>query len=226
MKHGAKICWLWISAALLWFAGVELRLGIRAYEANAPAKAAGLGMARFSGTHFAIADFDGDWKPDLAVVETAAPRRAEGNYAIRLRLSAGAEVSFLISAPSGGLHVAAKDVNGDDLPDLVVSSAWTERIVAVLLNQGHGSFSRAEPAAYAAFAREFELFLHGQDQTLSDRLTVASLRYSFDGERVVGSGPAVAIYANSVSAPDSPRQLLSDSHARRGRSPPALIFLA
>jgi len=163
-------------------------------------------LSRLSGIQVAIADFDGDWKPDLAIVETANLRRVQANYAIHLQLSAGSDLSFLISAPDGGVRVAARDVNGDSFPDVVVSSVSDERIVAVLLNDGHGKFSRAEPASYSGTAREPSLFLHGSKQTVGQQFTVASFRSSFDGEGAdadasfVSSSPET-LRASSVSIP-------------------------
>src|SRR5579863_5000175 len=64
---------------------------------------------------FAIADFDGDQKPDLATVEIQNGMSASTTqYSIRFRLSVGTAQSFGVSAPAGGLQIVARDVNGDD----------------------------------------------------------------------------------------------------------------
>src|SRR5207244_6281590 len=49
---------------------------------------------------------------------------------------------------SGGLRIATSDVNGDDMPDLIVSSAWREETLAVLVNDGRGAFSLADPSSF------------------------------------------------------------------------------
>jgi hypothetical protein len=48
----------------------------------------------------------------------------------------------------GGLLIEARDVNGDNAVDLILATAWSNHPVAVLLNNGHGGFSQAEPASF------------------------------------------------------------------------------
>jgi hypothetical protein len=106
---------------------------------------------------FAIADFDGDRTPDLATVELQTSTSAKtARYSIRLRLATGATQLFGVTAPAGGLQIVAQDVNGDSALDVLVSSAWLHKQVAVLLNDGHGNFTLAEPAAFPALASQSE----------------------------------------------------------------------
>jgi hypothetical protein len=106
---------------------------------------------------FAIADFDGDRAPDLATVELQASTSSRTTqYSIRLRLATGATQLFGVTAPAGGLQIVAQDVNGDSALDVLVSSAWLHKQVAVLLNDGHGNFTLAEPAAFPALACQSE----------------------------------------------------------------------
>jgi hypothetical protein len=106
---------------------------------------------------FAIADFDGDRIPDLATVELETSTSATTTqYSIRLRLATGATQLFGVTAPTGGLQIVAQDVNGDSALDVLVSSAWLHKQVAVLLNDGHGNFTLAEPAAFPALACQSE----------------------------------------------------------------------
>jgi hypothetical protein len=95
---------------------------------------------------FAIADFDGDHRPDVASVEPGANGALPTQYQIQLRLSASGRRFIHLNAPPGGLWIEARDVNHDGAVDLVVVTAWRRQPVAVLLNNGHGSFSRIEPA--------------------------------------------------------------------------------
>jgi hypothetical protein len=100
-------------------------------------------------SNFAIADFDGDRKPDLATVEIQKGGSSSSmQYSIRLQLTAGAAQVFGVIAPAGGLQIVARDVNGDDALDVLVSTAWQHKQVAVLLNDGHGKFTLADPAAF------------------------------------------------------------------------------
>lgn len=100
------------------------------------------------GLSFAIADFDGDRRPDVANVQAGDDASGAGSYWIQLQLSGAGRQSIQIDAPSGGLLIEARDVNGDHAIDLVLITAWFRQPVAVLLNDGHGKFSRAEPASF------------------------------------------------------------------------------
>jgi hypothetical protein len=174
------------------------------------------------GIRFAIADFDGDWKPDLAEVETSDFHHFGSNYSVRLHLSASADVSFLVNAPTGGIRLAARDVNGDNLPDLVVSSILDQRVVAVLLNEGHGQFSRAEPAFYLTLAADPDVFLRSSNASIWDNLTLAPARYSFEGECANGSAiPAVPGTGPVIHRNEFVLQIAA-IRGRRGRSPPVL----
>jgi len=104
--------------------------------------------------NFAIADFDGDRRPDLASVEVQTPSSSGATrYSIRLRFASGAGQAFGVIAPAGGLQLMARDVNGDNAPDLLVRTAWQHQRVALFLNDGHGNFTPADPAAFPAAAQ-------------------------------------------------------------------------
>lgn len=105
------------------------------------------------GLPFAIADFDGDQQPDLASVQLGETRSSSGNYVVRFRFSTLGGRYVRVTAPGGGLLVQARDVNGDQLPDLVVASAWRDRPVVILLNKGDGNFSQVDPANYPEVLR-------------------------------------------------------------------------
>jgi hypothetical protein len=102
---------------------------------------------------FAIADFDGDRKPDLATVEMErgiSPARA--HYSIRLKLTSGDSQVLGVIAPAGGLQIVARDVNGDHMLDLLVSTAWQHEQIAVFLNDGHGNFTLAPTGEFSALS--------------------------------------------------------------------------
>jgi hypothetical protein len=97
----------------------------------------------------AIADLDGDGRPDLAIA------RAEGwgpngfQYRIDLDLTTRAGLSsFSVFAQRGGLRIIPRDVNGDWELDLIITSAWSFTPVGVWINDGHGGFTRSDPTAY------------------------------------------------------------------------------
>lgn len=105
------------------------------------------------GLAVAYADFDGDSQPDIAGVQVGRAGAYETEYWIQLRLSAVGSGELALLAPSGGLELDARDVNGDSFPDLVVTTRWLQEPVAVYLNDGRGGFSRVDLARFpSAFA--------------------------------------------------------------------------
>jgi hypothetical protein len=137
---------LWLSLFLLVFAGCSSAEAgdIQSRPAN-PLR---------PGLPFAIADFDGDLRPDLASVQSGANVSGSTDYWIQLRLSAAGRQSIQLLAPAGGLSIEARDVNGDHAVDLVLTTAWFRQPIAIFLNDGHGSFSRVEPSAFPEAFKE------------------------------------------------------------------------
>ncbi|MCU1240092.1 MAG: hypothetical protein JWO71_818 [Candidatus Acidoferrum typicum] len=98
--------------------------------------------------HFAIADFDGDSRPDLATVNVGQTSPRNTRYWIAFHLSGSSSQTVGITAPTGGLQIASRDVNGDTFPDVIVTTAWTNKPVAILLNDGLGNFTSSSPAEF------------------------------------------------------------------------------
>lgn len=126
----------WALGAFCWFLGVSAR-GVAAsgFPAQAP-------------THFAIADFDGDSQPDLASVHVGQSSSRSTHYWIAFQLSGGTGQTVGITAPTGGLQISSRDVNGDSFPDVVITTAWTDTPVAILLNDGFGNFTVSSPSEF------------------------------------------------------------------------------
>jgi len=99
-------------------------------------------------THFAIADFDGDSHPDLASVHVGQSSSRTTRYWIAFHLSGGSAQTVGITAPTGGLQITSRDVNGDSFPDVIVTTAWTNKPVAILLNDGFGNFTASNPSEF------------------------------------------------------------------------------
>ena len=100
-------------------------------------------------SQFAFADFDGDRHPDLATAETIRVSSLRTRYWISFQLSRGRLQTIDVTAPSGGLALVVRDVNGDSALDLVLVTAWRHKPVAVLLNDGAGNFAVADAAKLA-----------------------------------------------------------------------------
>lgn len=186
---------------------------------HAPSALAGPGL------EFAIADFDGDHRPDLATLQTCRDCSAAGSYWIQLQLSAAGPQSIHVFGPPGGLVVEARDVNGDHAVDLVLFTAWSRQPVAVLLNNGHGSFSRAEPGAFLGAFRQFDKSWGSISSRLAENVGVPPK--SQDGS----SSEAVELpYVRSLTGPIPASTLglvVSTSElSYAGRAPPFEVFHA
>jgi hypothetical protein len=178
------------------------------------------------GAQFVIADLDGDRKPDIALVEMANPRSAKTNYSIRLQFGVGTESTIGVNAPLGGLRVAARDVNGDDNVDLILTSNLDARFIEVLLNDGHGNFSVAAPDAYPGLANESHVFLNTPAGPVAGQIAFASVRSSLGEERMPGYDCYTGLSSDSpelTKDQPSPRPV---AYARLGRSPPVLVTLS
>lgn len=101
-----------------------------------------------------IEDFDGDSRPDIAMVSEGRSGSAVDHYRIRFQLSKGGSQNIDLTAPVGGLDISSRDVNGDDFLDVVVTTAATNRPVAVLLNDGAGKFTASDPSAFPGAFRK------------------------------------------------------------------------
>lgn len=136
---------------------------------------------------FVIADLDGDQLPDLASVELGNRKSSQTSYSIRLQFGAGTQSAIGVEAPFGGLRVVARDVNGDDHIDLILTSNLDERFIEVLLNDGHGNFSQAASGDYSEPLNETPFRLNGPFSSRPAQATLASFRSTFSEEGVRSS---------------------------------------
>jgi len=127
-------------------------------------------------SQFAIADFDGDRRPDLATVQVGQSSSWDTHYWIAFQLSSGPRQTLGITAPTGGLQITSRDVNGDDFLDVIVTTAWTNRPVAVLLNDGQGNFRASDPSAFPGAFTTSEKSLASTADEIKDATAVLPSR--------------------------------------------------
>jgi hypothetical protein len=177
--------------------------------------------ARHRGSRFVFADLDGDRKPDMALVETQRQRSNNCDYAVRVRLSAGADSAIGVIGPSGGLRVAVRDVNGDSNLDLIITADLDAGFVEVLLNDGHGNFSLVAPTDFLRKENQIQDAVRVPGDLPSDHGVVAAMSSSRGETDLPPSVSDEALsdepFSRSVLRPSLTRITLS----RSGRSPPA-----
>jgi hypothetical protein len=176
-----------------------------------------------TGRQVALADFDGDIRPDSASVQPASEDFGATTYWIRVQLSKVGLSFIRLDGPAGGLWIQARDVNGDHAIDLVLSTAWQGAPVAVLLNDGHGNFSRAEGSKFpGAFTRSEYPFLAAPPPELIPVGTLPTVRtFALSGSRTLARG---ALPVGSIGARNQTFFSRLASVRSLGRAPPP-IFL-
>lgn len=174
------------------------------------------------GAQFAIADFDGDLRPDLASIQAEPNSSGTTDYWIQLQLSSVGRQLIRIVAPSGGLRIETRDVNGDNTIDLVLAEAWFNQPVAIFLNNGHGGFSRAEPTAFPGTFRENQTNWASATDLATDTIGVPPQ-----------SGSSIRVEENDVLTDRSPARWIPAATIGRtvsaflvsqaGRAPPSEV---
>jgi hypothetical protein len=128
---------------------------------------------------FTIEDFDGDNRPDIATVQEGRSGAVDRYYRIKFQLSSGGSQNIDLTAPMGGLDLNSRDVNGDDFLDVVVTTAGTNRPVAILLNNGAGNFTASDPSEFpGAFHKSYK-FWSGLTEELREASPAFLSRFSF-----------------------------------------------
>jgi len=172
---------------------------------------------------FAIGDFDGDRKPDLAEVQVEKSNSKSTQYSIKVHLTSGSDQSIGVTAPFGGLQIVPRDVNGDNALDLVVSTSFEHQPVAIFLNDGHGNFSRAETSSFPdAFGKSDTKWKTDPTTRSTDALGVppqSNIGLCLQAESL----QCYRLRAHLVPAPNPgflPSALLT---SRAGRAPPSEV---
>ena len=155
---------------------------------------------------FAIDDFDGDLAPDIASVQPISNNSSGTNFIVQLHFGSGKRRSICLTAPWGDARVVARDVNGDRIPDLIISSEWTEQPYAVLINDGNGGFSTVDPSSVQTLARKSKHRLSGPRTQPSETAATSppSAERGFAKTKCIGhSRPTKGLVhrADSVSIP-------------------------
>ena len=178
-----------------------------------------------SNSNFTIADFDGDQKPDLATVEVQKSSSSRTTrYSIRFQLTAGIAQVFGVTAPSGGLQIVARDVNGDNALDVLVTTVLQHEQVAVLLNDGHGKFRLADANEIPAALRENSKRWNSGAIPLCDSSALVRVEYPAGELDRESKFDAPQSYFERVHNSIGQRSIRVSLFSALGRAPPAFIL--
>jgi hypothetical protein len=172
---------------------------------------------------WAIADFDGDNRPDVAI---ANPARKNA-YQLDLQLSANSAEQIALPALSSspfGLHLTPRDVDGDRDLDIVVTNGILRQPVAIWINDGHGVFLQGDLASYPISSGPETFFVPPEGpQKLAHGLFVPVRRFRF-GLPPVG-GLLRTDGCTGILALDRSSLVIATRPAdeRSVRAPPALL---
>jgi hypothetical protein len=171
---------------------------------------------------FTIEDFDGDSRPDIATVLEGPSGAVNIHYRIIFQLSSGGSQNIDLAAPVGGLDLSSRDVNGDDFLDVVVTTAGTNWPVAVLVNDGAGTFTASDPSAFPRAFRKSSHFWRAATEespeaspALSSRSSSSDLGAGNEAFSIPVETQALARRSNRLEAHDVAVSYL-------GRAPPRL----
>jgi hypothetical protein len=179
---------------------------------------------------WAVADFDGDSRPDVAITKTEA-QGAGYVYWLEIELStsrtgdsAQQHPGFPAIAPSMfGLHLTPRDVDGDHDLDIVVTIGFARQPVAVWINDGQGGFEEGDLAAYPALSCLEEFSLSPQSRPESTRVLYDQSRRSWFG--LIVSGLVQLNVASNRRPVPQPGSLISrlPTDRRSARAPPSVL---
>lgn len=105
-------------------------------------------ISPLSGPRFAIADFDGDNKPDGALLLEPAPFLGSGSFQLELHFTGHNNSNINFQSPEPDVIVAAMDIDHDGDIDIVIQQSVTHKGLQVWINDGHGNFEKGRIEDY------------------------------------------------------------------------------
>jgi hypothetical protein len=178
-------------------------------------------------TPLAAADFDGDGKPDGAILiggNWLQPRSRFGTIEVHFTGRPNADLTF--ESSEAALAISARDVNRDGATDIVVEQAFTHRRVQVWLNDGRGVFHKVRSEDYPAGPEingpeRLESPGHSADCPAMDLPQRGSDTVMLLARSLLPGAPATVTLAESLAGSSALRATLSSSSPR---APPLSYF--
>lgn len=183
-------------------------------KANALPDVRGLPPAIFP---TAVADFDRDGLPDIAILTSRGYGTRGYVYQIELQLSSKPERALLSIESRWRFGIAAMDIDQDHDADLVLTS-WGHA-VAVWINNGQGVLEPGDIRLYPAISWNSRCEAFSQTSTASDQFARIDRRFSFacTGRVISPRQPETTLPAEYLSDFAAPRLAFG---VRNPRAPP------
>jgi len=180
--------------------------------------------ARPLGWSTAIADFNVDGAPDIAVADRIARGAAGYSYRIQLSISGEQTDAVTFESATDAIQLRVSDVDADNDLDLVASAVLSKDIVGVWLNDGHGRFTSSDvrqlPAAIGA-RQALDLSVPSSDPASFDD----SPRHSDGAAAMLLRGPPPRVPRGRFATIDTSRGFsVSRVSAAAPRAPPTPAF--
>jgi len=171
-------------------------------------------------SHFAIADFDGDLRPDLAMIRVRQDGAPDAQYSLELQFSSGLRAPIGLIGPAGGLDVSPQDVNGDQIADLVITSVVDSQFVAIFLNDGKGNFTQVDRAAYPEVGKRPGSVILAPSASPFYELAVGQSRWQLSGQARCTFGQPFAGVSSFLATAFEQTPRNAEILLQSGRAPP------
>ena len=116
------------------------------------------------GPTLAVADLDGDGKPDGAILLASDDLRGLGNFDVELHFTHHSNTDIRFQSADPAITVEALDIDHDGDIDLIIEQSLTRKRLQVWINDGHGNFEKGRmedfPSAVAPTRDQIRLSEH------------------------------------------------------------------
>ncbi len=168
----------------------------------------------------AVADFNTDGTPDVAVADRVVGRGGAYGYRIEFSISGEPQRQLTFESSEQAVTITVSDVDRDQDLDLVVGAPLSGRTLAVWLNDGQGHFTPADLRRLPSKLTDQKTFDAPDSPAHRGAVNVATRRTD-DGVGTKGAGLPTASVARLMRADRTRHLSILSTPLLRPRAPPA-----